>query len=55
MPAGARCGNSGGQGQRPTAVLRGQNRKERQGSVVISHRSLGGQGAEVQAGEMLKS
>lgn len=29
--------------------------KERQGSVVISHRSLGGQGAEVQAGEMLKS
>ena len=55
MPAGARCGNSGGQGQRPTAVSRGQNRKERQGSEVISHRLLGGQAAEVQAGEMLKS
>ena len=55
MPAGARCGNSGGQSQRPTALSRGQSRKERQGSKVISHRLLGGQGAEVQAGEMLTS
>ena len=41
MPAQARCRSSGGEGKRPTAVPRGQSRKERQGSKVISHRLLG--------------